>query len=111
MSGRSRTPHMAHCLLRLGVRPAVRGGWPQVGSNLESRTERPQDGVSQRGTPADSPSESPISEGFFRSLVECGSDALLVSRADGTVIYLNSSAIRILGRESSKVPGPNRADL
>ncbi len=82
-----------------------------MGSNLESRTERPRDGASHRGTPSDSPSESPLGEGFFRSLVECGTEALLVSQADGAIIYLNSSAARILGRESSEVLGRTLADF
>jgi len=63
------------------------------------------DGMLHSQAPSHSPSESPIGESFFRSLVECGTEALVVSRADGAIIYINSSAARILGRESSEVLG------
>lgn len=82
-----------------------------MGSNPGSRTERSEDGVFDGEIPSDLPSESAISESIFLSLVECSSDAVLLSLADAAIIYANSSAVRILGRNSSELLGRTVADF
>ena len=82
-----------------------------MGRNRASRTERPTEGMRFLTISSDSSSEIPIGESFFRSLVEDGLEALVVSRTDATIIYVNPSASQILRRESGEMLGATLADF
>jgi PAS domain S-box-containing protein len=55
--------------------------------------------------------DEPPDEGIFRLLMEFGPEAMMLSRADGVITYLNAPAAAILGRPSSEIIGRTLADF
>jgi PAS domain S-box-containing protein len=52
-----------------------------------------------------------LSAAFFRELVEAVPEAILVTRPDGTIVYLNAATERLLGYAATEVIGQSVATL
>jgi PAS domain S-box-containing protein len=74
-------------------------------------TQQLTNGVLHSEASYDSRSDEPPDEGIFRLLMEFGPEAMMLSRADGVITYLNAPAAAILGRPSSEIIGRTLADF